>query len=166
MRIFEGGDTWFRKINFVDTNDVYVGFNIEQSCCEDFGHLFVADDPAKLPETEFTLCEDKAGNYLGSEWDGRVTEVTPMNLEEMVFDRDYIQELPDRDGGGFAVFRLFDPRLATQRTDVKQRELERMAAQEGWFEEVFLVLFNHHNGYYSHGFSMTHNGITIHEGGI
>ena len=38
MKIFEGNESsWDEKVNFVDENDVFVGYDIGQCCCEDVG---------------------------------------------------------------------------------------------------------------------------------
>lgn len=57
MRIFEGkhkdGD-WGEKHNFIDDNDVYVGYDAGQDCCE-YADWFISDKietktPEKLPK--------------------------------------------------------------------------------------------------------------------
>ena len=47
MKIFEGGG-WGGKINFVDKNNVLVGFDFMQCCCEDFGYDFLNSDKKKI----------------------------------------------------------------------------------------------------------------------
>ena len=39
MRIFEDGENWGRRINFVDDNNVLVGYDWESQCCEGFDYL-------------------------------------------------------------------------------------------------------------------------------
>lgn len=106
MRIFGSNG----KINFVDINNVFVGFDYEQSCCENFG---------------YTLTEEFTNNADAEE--------TNLDLEDYCFDIDYFKEessLEHYDEGHQVYFRLVN--------------------KEG--KELFLMLFNHHNGYYSHGF--------------
>jgi hypothetical protein len=67
------------------------------------------------------------------------TDTPPTNLEELVFDIEFHRSYHDWDGGGYAVFRLLD----------------------GGPNIVYLVLYNHHNGYYGHGFEVKHGGITV-----
>ena len=43
MEVFEKDS----KINFVDANNVFVGFDNIQSCCEDFGWYYSKKVPAK-----------------------------------------------------------------------------------------------------------------------
>ena len=135
MRIFEQGS----KINFVDINDVYVGFDNYASCCETFGHYF-ASSAESSDELE-----------------------APVNLEEMIFDVSFFAE-----GGGSdtydaqARFRLVQP--SRVETDRVTRERERKLAAEGGVSEIFLVIYNHHNGYYGHGFEMKHGGTVVQSG--
>ena len=105
MKIFEQDD----KINFVDENNIFVGFDLYKSCCEDFG--WEISDPSGViivPDTDFT-------GY--------------------VFDKFYFEEKTpesEYDVGGAVTFRL-----------TKNEE------------EIFLTLWNYHNGYYAHGFDFT-----------
>ena len=137
MRIFNQSG----KTNFVDTNDILVGFDTYQCCCEDFGYFFAITSGEMAKEID-----------------------PPLNLEDLVFDPDFFKEHPGSDQGGVAVFRLFLPRRF--RVDQEMREMERELKSNGGCEEVFLHLYNHHNGYYSHGFSMTHGDIKIQSGSI
>ena len=36
---------WGNKLNFVDENNVVVGFGAESSCCESFGYFFTPSEP-------------------------------------------------------------------------------------------------------------------------
>ena len=119
MRIFEKDG----KTNFVDTQDVYVGLDAYQSCCESFGHYFSHGATKEDEEIE-----------------------TPENLEEMIFDVEFFEERDGHDQGGEAVFRLFNP-----------HQVEPV---------IYLVLFNHHNGYYSHGFEMQVGGTVVQSGAL
>jgi len=68
----------------------------------------------------------------------------PKNLPGFLFDREYFQEVSDEetmDGGGMAIFRLVNGK-----------------------EEKFLHIFNSHNGYYSHGFTVEVGGKTTRDG--
>lgn len=146
MRIFENEETWGGKINFVDINDVLVGFDAFQSCCESFGHYF-------------SLTGEKEAKSIEA----------PSNLEALVFDTEFFQEHSEEgwmEGGGEAVFRLVAPHIARVRGDRETREMEREMQRTGGHAVVFLHLYNHHNGYYAHGFSMEHGGATVHSGCI
>ena len=75
--------------------------------------------------------------------DGSITEE---ELASYSFDPFYFEEggAPSSswESGGFVQFRATNP--------------------EG--RELFLTLSNYHNGYYSHGFAMCVDGVTLHSG--
>lgn len=115
------------KINFVDSNNVFLGYDNEQSCCEYFGWFIDNYKHPKVPE-----------NF---------TEFQPTNLDGWDFDPDFYEgsEENQYDVEGMAVFRL----------------VHRVEGQK------FLHLFNHHNGYYGHGFTFKIiDGRVIQEGGL
>jgi len=116
MRIFEKDG----KHNFVDENNVYVGYDSGQDCCE-HADWFISDE-AFLSTPEFLK------NY------GPVSELLkPSILNGWVFDIDFFNEMniENPESCSMAIFRL-----------VKEKE------------QKFLHLFNCHNGYYGHGFTM------------
>lgn len=83
MKIFERDG----KINFVDDNNVLVGFDYSQCCCENFGYALTREIPAGEAES------DKP-------------EIDPDGYQ---FDRDFFQEgSPESqwDEGGRVTFRL------------------------------------------------------------
>lgn len=83
MKIFENDG----KTNFVDDNNVLVGFDSHQCCCERFGHFLSRKIPAKIDEGAEEI------NTGGFNFDtGFFKEVVPA---EEYFDC-----------GGMAVFRL------------------------------------------------------------
>lgn len=82
MKIFKSGG----KINFVDDNNVFVGYDYEQSCCELFGWSILDTLPTKLPEEG-----DPSVDYTGWNFD-------PTFYEFSEFD--------DLDEGGAVAFRL------------------------------------------------------------
>jgi len=54
MKVFDKAEDggWGSKVNFVDDNDVFVGYDMNECCCEHFG-WFIADEILKeLPESE------------------------------------------------------------------------------------------------------------------
>lgn len=106
------------KHNFVDTNDVLVGFDINQNCCENFGWLYTETYPIVINQ------------YIQGK--------PPFDLEQFSFDKSFFER-----GGEHVVFKLI--------SDQKQ---------------VYLVLYNEQNGYYSHGFHMDVGGKTIREEGV
>jgi len=83
MKIFDDGG----KINFVDQNDVYVGYDMCSNCCENYG-WFIADEP--------TLEIKDLGDEQAQNWD------------EWYFDiRYFLMDTPENfDSGGMAIFRI------------------------------------------------------------
>ena len=57
MKIFDGD---FDKVNFVDENNVFVGYDLLQDCCED-ANWFIADREIDgIKETEALMLEGLA----------------------------------------------------------------------------------------------------------
>lgn len=87
MKVLNCKKPWPSKVNFIDENNVALGYDLSQSCCEDAG-WFIAD----------TICN----------------EVQPMadsepDLTGYVFDTSFIKrdiEGADFDGGGIVAFRI------------------------------------------------------------
>lgn len=94
------------KINFIDKNDAFVGFDSESSCCEQFG-WYVSDH----------LTENEPEEDLPLEGYWFDTGVDHAEVEG------YWEE------GGCVAFKLVN----------------------GSGDVRYLHLYNHHNGYYSHG---------------
>lgn len=110
------------KFNFVDDNNVFVGFDSEQNCCEAFGWKLTRRFPVEGFE------ESKE-------------EINPDGFQ---FDVTFFKEVDlSNDEFQTAVFRL------TKGS-----------------EEIFLTLFNYHNGYYSHGFEMQKEGVELFSGDL
>lgn len=111
MKIFES--EW--KINFVDDNNVLVGFDNCQNCCENFGYTLTR----KVPN------------------DGCIESEHRLDPEGFQFDTGFIfsQEKTEMwEEGGMVTFKM------TKGDEV-----------------MYLNLYNHHNGFYSHGFEMKIN---------
>ena len=130
MKIFSGvknNISWGSKTNFVDINNVFVGYDEEQSCCEDAGY-FISEDPNEPFDYE--------GNSDLSD-----------DLEDYVFDSNYIDYVisPHLDEGGAQVaFKI----IADSKPD------------------LYIHLYNSHNGYYSHGFEFGDGDKIIKEGSL
>jgi len=125
MKIFEGIESSFSsKINFVDNNDVFVGYDTAQDCCEDAG-WFITD---KITPYSYDVGDSK-----------EVPDVTMYS-----FDPDFFEEVKsiDLDEGGEVAFKM----VADGKPD------------------LYLHLFNAHNGYYGHGFEVKHGGEIVKDG--
>lgn len=130
MKIFNKTERWTEKVNFVDENNVMLGYDMSQSCCED-ADWFVTDT---LP-TPGGDCIPDVRNQPGED-----------GLAEWKFDPDFKQEIEaaDTDHGGMVAFRI----------------VKRANGRD----QKFIVLFNCHNGYYSHGFEFSVAGAVKEEG--
>jgi hypothetical protein len=121
----KGGDMSYRypSVNFVDDNNVLVGYDMDADCCEDFGWYFEFPDGSRSDPDEENIDLD------GFQFDPKFCE---------------LRQVPkSQEGGGEAIFKL-------TKGD----------------KEIKLVLFNYHNGYYSHGFEMKVDGEVIESGNL
>lgn len=90
MKIFTGNESsWMEKVNFVDENGVFVGYDMGQDCCE-HADWFIADQI-----TPYSYKDD----YDKKE----VPDVT-----DYKFDKEFFQQVEssDLDAGGMVAFRL------------------------------------------------------------
>lgn len=121
MRVFdEKSGPFSDKVNFVDDQNMLVGYDLSQDCCE-HADWFIAD----------AVCSE-----TGSPPDDVAF------LEPYRFDPVFLQEFDDEeqfDAGGCVVFRLVADGLP----------------------DKFLHLFNSHNGYYAHGFTVEVGGKIV-----
>lgn len=120
--------SWEYKVNFIDKNDVFVGYDTAQDCCEDAGYAFL-----EKPEAY--------SNFK--------TEDADLDLDSYVFDVNYFETidslgLDDQDeyysaldAGGQVFFKL----ISESKPD------------------MYLTLYNAHNGYYGHGFETNVKGV-------
>ena len=130
MKIFDTNQgCWSQKVNFVDANNVLVGYDTEQECCEHAG-WFIADKITPYDYDMETVTEN-AKDY---------------NIELYSFDPDFFEivESGHLDEGGQVAFKL----VAESKPD------------------LYLHLFNSHNGYYAHGFEIKHSGEVVNNGNL
>lgn len=128
MKIFDRDG----KINFIDENNILVGFDMTSSCCEKFGWSITSIKPLNMKTAEN---EDK----------------TPDDLEDYRFDPNFFEELKDAGESGDDAGVIFCLVNKNCSRDV-----------------LYLTLYNSHNGYYSHGFSMenVNEASTLRSGSI
>jgi len=135
MRYFNSGTDsfWSAKVNFVDDNNVLVGYEFAGNCCEQYGWYI----------------HDKVTNNGEGALFNETTDHNAINdsLKEWTFDTSFFEELREgshcSDDHNTAVFRLVNGD-----------------------NELFLHLYNVHNGYYSHGFDFSKDGEIIKSGSI
>lgn len=144
MKIFTKDNThWENKVNFVDENNVYFGYDMNGQCCEQYG-WFVADK-ISIPNT-------------WEEFDGKYREpyqdVNAINKElvDFVFDTSYFNEFHSQE---------LNQKLGNDLTMVILR-----IVNQDHSKEKFIHVYNCHNGYYSHGFEFKDNENSIQEGSI
>jgi hypothetical protein len=132
MRYFCSDNSfWTTKVNFVDENNVLVGYDFGSNCCEEFG-WYIHNKVGKANEEDPVFSDGIDGNALNE------------FLKEWTFDTSFFEEFSNEkryDEENFAVFRLVNGD-----------------------NELFLHLYNSHNGYYSHGFDFSKDGQVIHTG--
>lgn len=119
------------KINFVDENNLVVGFDFGANCCENFGWI-ISTNPTPPAECVAGLEDGGTAEHINKE------------LEGWVFDPEFFLELREDNKmieKNYAVFRIIN----------KNRER-------------YLHLYNHHNGYYSHGFRFNEGDKEIKSG--
>jgi hypothetical protein len=97
MRVFiSNSDYGDGKINFVDSNNVFVGYDLDSSCCE-YADWFIEDRPV-MENIDYSSL-DRKSSYKD------------IDLSKYNFDKTY-EESPDwencLDGGGVVIFRLTD----------------------------------------------------------
>jgi hypothetical protein len=124
MIITDSGSGWNSKTNFIDQDDVFVGYDTDIQCCEQAG-WFISKKKSFDMDTQ-CIAND-------------------ISLESYVFDTNYFQEGEDNnkwEPAQFVVFKL-----------VKDKA-----------PNLYLHLYNCHNGYYSHGFTSKVGGEIWEEG--
>ncbi len=129
MNIVKCSKCLCESINFIDNNNVFVGFDEEQSCCEDVG-WFIADKVT--PFGSYCEADDIAEGFNRHQFDIKFFQ----EVEDEGADYPPLQD------GGMVAFKL---------------------VCEG-DRDLYLHLYNAHNGYYSHGFDMKQGETVIHEG--
>lgn len=116
MKVFTEEDSFDKKVNYVDENDRFVGYDLYRNCCESFGHAVTTDKEI-----------------------GEFPDDVPCNVAKDVDLAPYrfVDEPPDKvksedeyTRGGSVFFRIEAPDLP----------------------DLYVALWNYHNGYYSHGF--------------
>ena len=130
MEIFNKKANFEKKVNFVDENNVFVGYDLGQHCCED-ADWFIDYSISSNIENE-------------RESDTPLVNVARL-VKDYVFDASFFKEITERDDlhdGAMAVFKLVSSSK----------------------EDLYLHLYNIHNGYYSHGFEVKVKGETVRDG--
>jgi hypothetical protein len=118
------------KINFVDENNVLVGYDLSQQCCEHAFYVILDHIPKDLKES------------LDSET--LSSNVDENNLDDYRFNTD-VPSSNDHNETYYIVFSAYN---------IKNNK------------NIYIILCNAHNGYYSHGFIMYDDNKIIVEGDL
>ncbi len=103
------------KINFVDKNNVFVGYDLGQCCCE-YADWFIGKDEE---------------NKVYDEHDNRIEREIP-DVADYAFDISYFEEVKSE--------------------DLREGNMVRFKLVSDNKPDLYLHIFNCHNGYYHHGF--------------
>lgn len=96
MTIFNQTPTWPDKVNFVDENNVVLGYDLEQTCCEWSG-WFIADQPYE------TLTLEQLSQLASPQ------KASVESMPGWVFDTDYARRVTGLDcleSGNLLIVRL------------------------------------------------------------
>ena len=116
MKQFDNKNFYSDNINWIDENNVVLGWDMGACCCEQFGYFFSLKELDKVPED--------VNNQL-DEFDAEGYNFVKDYFKNLDGEREYAE------AGGVAQFKLVN----------------------GQGEELYLCLYNFHNGYYGHGFT-------------
>lgn len=116
MKIIECQKAYIGSTNFVDDNNVVLGWDDDQSCCELFGYAILNELLESVDNIDI------------------LTEAKEINIEDYNFNTSFFKEVVGHfEDGGCVVFELISKRKPN----------------------LYLYLYNSHNGYYSHGFCLS-----------
>ena len=96
MKVFDAESGWPDKVNFVDKNNVFVGYDLSQDCCE-YADWFISD-------TECTIIPEKLEQkkvLRGFVFDTEFFKVISGDCREASDETKY-----SLDSGGIVIFRL------------------------------------------------------------
>lgn len=134
------------RYNFVDDNNVLVGYYSDSICCEKFGFILSHNNQIiyywKRDSHHFI-------SPFSYNFDIR-NEKDMKELESYSFDVNYFEEIKDENCESNDIFAV----------------CFKLTHKNINFGSIFLILYNLQNGYYSHGFSMDVGGKTIKSGKI
>ena len=89
MKIFNKTGNWENKVNFVDENNVVLGYDMEQCCCEDAG-WFISDNEETTTVSSLPNSDNGAPTLLIDE-----DNVATVDLSNYIFCPDYFVDIQD-----------------------------------------------------------------------
>lgn len=127
MKVFEESmNTYPTKVNFVDKNNVFVGYDLDQQCCEDAG---------------WYLSYEIGGPHI-KDWNN----LRGVNISRYVFDIEFFEDISSE----------------SEYTEEENTVVFKLIKDGS--PDIFLHLYNTHNGYYGHGFVVKHGGEKVQTG--
>lgn len=117
MKIFNNSEPWTEKVNFVDENNVVLGYDMSPSCCESFG-WFIADRVVS------TMAEYNQLNQTFNDDD----------YTDWRFDPHFFQDGGDESGydvEAMAIFRIVD------QTTMESRYIHLYNMHNGYYSHGF-----------------------------
>jgi hypothetical protein len=115
------------SVNFVDDNEVAVGFSVKKHCCETFGFTV----SPRVGDTGNWAKEEEFPGYQ--------------------FDPSFVEEDTD-------------PAVDDEEEHPTQKVSFRLVCEDK--PDLFLTLYNCHNGYYAHGFTVKIKGEVVNTGEV
>lgn len=160
-RSFDKRTVYSNRINFVDENNVVVGYDFSKNCCEDFGYFFTQDidDLENVNKTKVDLRTCEVIKYESVEFDhsdyvfdpkffkiGGVDKVKlTANRMHYISDLEYSEDLR---------LKYFYSKSENY-NDVNACAFRLINSKTS--DVIYLILYNYQNGYYHHGFELTWN---------
>lgn len=132
MKIFEDV---LDKVNFVDENNVFVGYSLDNLCCEKAGWFISDKESIDIPETE-------------DEDDNKIEKIVP-DVSDFVFDTDYFAKITG---------------LEDCCERIKEIVIFKLHHIKWKKPHLYLHIYNCHNGYYKHGFEFKDKDEILQEG--
>ena len=133
MEIFERDG----KFNFVDENNVVLGYDNNQDCCEYADYYIVDFEPSTIVFNLEETCSVRNISVKGYVFDTKFFK----NLDDFYYKDGRHWDRGSLDSGGAICFRVVNGEA-----------------------QKFIVLFNCHNGYYGHGFEFKEGNEVLKEG--
>ena len=116
IKFFHNNNKRISKWNWIDSNNNFVGYDKDRSCCESFGYIWIDLENKEILNQDEILRDN---NFL---WD---VNAIILNSDFDFIDDEHLSKEYLEDGG-MKAFKIID-------------------------KEIYLVLYNSHNGYYCHG---------------
>ena len=111
------------SVNFIDENDVFIGFDTERNCCENFGWYI-------------SYSKERVEKEFGS--------IDVETIEGYTFDVDSLKTYDELDYG-----------------DIKSSIVIKLTKKK--CKHIYLHLYNEHNGYYAHGFTLREGNRLVYD---